>query len=109
MTKAVFIVKNDAFSGFDISGHSGAAPAGSDIVCAAVSAMTMLTVNTICGEFGIKAETAEDAEKAAVSFRLLERDKASEGLIKSFYGELLAIEKDYPKNLKVSITLSSEF
>ncbi len=103
MTKAVFYIKNDAFSGFDISGHSGAAPAGSDIVCAAVSAMTMLVVNTICGEFGKKAETAENAEKATVSFRLLESDTACEGLIKGFYGELIAIEKDYPKNLKVSL------
>jgi uncharacterized protein YsxB (DUF464 family) len=101
MTKAVFIVKNDAFSGFDISGHSGAAPAGSDIVCAAVSAMTMLVVNTICGEFGRNAEVSEDADTASVSFRLMESDKTSEGLIKSFYGELQAIEKDYPKNLRV--------
>jgi hypothetical protein len=66
-------------------------------------AMTMLVVNTICGEFGKKAETAENAEKATVSFRLLESDTACEGLIKGFYGELIAIEKDYPKNLKVSL------
>ncbi|HOJ47929.1 MAG TPA: ribosomal-processing cysteine protease Prp [Bacillota bacterium] len=103
MIKAVFFVKNDAFSGFEISGHSGAAPAGKDIVCAAVSAMTMLVVNTICGEYGKKAETTEDADTATVSFRLLEKDSASEGLIRSFYNELAAIEKDYPKNLKVDI------
>lgn len=103
MTKAVFLVKNDAFSGFDISGHSGAAPAGKDIVCAAVSAMTMLVVNTICVEFGKKAETTENADTATVSFRLLEKDNASEGLIRSFYNELAAIEKDYPRNLRVSV------
>lgn len=101
MTKAVFWIENGNFIGFDISGHSGKAVEGKDIVCAAISAMTMLTVNTICEVYLQKAFTKTDDKIATVSFKLENRDKASVGLLKSFYNELVSLEKDYSENLNV--------
>ena len=52
MTRCEFFTEGDRITGFSISGHSGYAEAGSDIVCAAISAvvsMTEATVNDICG------------------------------------------------------------
>ena len=52
MTRCEFFTENERITGFSISGHSGYAEAGADIVCAAISAvvsMTEATVNDICG------------------------------------------------------------
>ena len=52
MTRCEFFTEGDRITGFSISGHSGYAEAGADIVCAAISAvvsMTEATVNDICG------------------------------------------------------------
>lgn len=51
MIHAAFFVKNGRQAGFTVSGHSGLADPGADILCAAVSAMTMLVVNTLQGGF----------------------------------------------------------
>ncbi len=47
MTKIIFYKSNGTYYGFKEVGHSGYDDAGRDIVCAAVSAMTMLVVNTV--------------------------------------------------------------
>ncbi|HAN20605.1 MAG TPA: hypothetical protein DCP51_02840 [Clostridiales bacterium] len=101
MTKAVFWIENGDYTGFEITGHSDYTVAGKDIVCAAISAMTMLTVNTICDVYLQKAFTETNDKTSAVSFKLVNKDKASVGLLKSFYEELVSLQKEYPVNLKV--------
>ena len=46
MTKVVFYKKNGVFYGFEERDHAGYAEFGEDIVCSAITAMTMLIVNT---------------------------------------------------------------
>ena len=103
MTRAVFWEEDGRYIGFDISGHSMRAEAGSDIVCAAVSAMTMLVVNTIREVYGTKAKVFSDTHRAVVSFMLEESDGHSSGLIGSFLTELQAVAQDYPENLSISV------
>ena len=52
MTKCEFYREGERITGFSVSGHSGYAEAGSDIVCAAISAAVSLadaTINDVCG------------------------------------------------------------
>ena len=52
MTRCEFYTQDDRITGFSVSGHSGYAEAGKDIVCAAVSAavaMAEATINDVCG------------------------------------------------------------
>ena len=52
MTKCEFFTQDDRITGFSVSGHSGYAEAGSDIVCAAISAVVTMaeaTINDVCG------------------------------------------------------------
>ena len=52
MTKCEFFTENERITGFSVSGHSGYSEAGSDIVCAAVSAVVSMveaTINDVCG------------------------------------------------------------
>ena len=47
MTKIVFFRSGGTFYGFEEQGHTGYGEAGDDVLCAALSAMTMLIINTI--------------------------------------------------------------
>ena len=52
MTRCEFFTEGDRITGFSVSGHSGYAEAGADIVCAAVSAVVTMaeaTINDVCG------------------------------------------------------------
>ncbi len=52
MTKCEFFRENERITGFSVSGHSGYAETGADIVCAAISAavsMAEATINDVCG------------------------------------------------------------
>ena len=55
MIRATFYKKGNKSCGFEISGHSGYAEQGSDIICASVSSAAYMAVNTvteIIGEYG---------------------------------------------------------
>ena len=47
MTKVKFFRRGDFYYGFEETGHTGYGESGDDVLCAALSAMTMLIVNTI--------------------------------------------------------------
>ena len=47
MTKIVFFRREGQFYGFEEQGHTGYGESGDDILCAALSAMTMLILNTV--------------------------------------------------------------
>ena len=97
MIRAAF--KED-LSGFTVSGHSGYAEAGSDIVCAAVSSMTFFVCNAI-EAFGCKAEVRQDEKTASVSLTLKNHDENGSKLIGVLYGELRELEDQYPAFVRV--------
>ena len=47
MTKVTFLKRDGVYFGFEETGHTGYGDAGEDILCSALSAMTMLIVNTV--------------------------------------------------------------
>ncbi len=56
MIKATFYKRGEILRGFEISGHSGYAEAGADIICASVSSVAYMAVNTITDVIGEKAD-----------------------------------------------------
>ena len=69
MTKCEFFTENDRITGFSVSGHSGYAEAGSDIVCASVSTAVMLaeaTINEVCGA-NAKVRVHEDDARVTLT------------------------------------------
>ena len=67
MTTATFYKKrNGDLKGFRIEGHSGYAESGSDIVCAAISALVMNTVNSIIEFANIEPQCKVDDENAII-------------------------------------------
>lgn len=94
MINAVF-TKN----GFEISGHSGYSEAGSDIVCAAVSAMTNLTILLLeknNAELSCGVNDKDNSVWAKIG--CVEKGGV---VLNALREELEALELEYPKNLRV--------
>lgn len=64
MTKIVFYKCGDVFYGFEEHGHTGYGESGNDVLCAALSAMTMLIINAIEVAYASEAEYTIDEETA---------------------------------------------
>ena len=62
MTKIIFYKTNGVFYGFEEQGHTGYGESGDDILCSALSAMTMLIINAIEVSYASDVEyTIDDA------------------------------------------------
>ncbi len=70
MIKAT-IYKTDRheYAGFDISGHAESSESGSDIVCAAFSAIVSNSINSIDQFTDDKTSCVSDEESGAIEFR----------------------------------------
>lgn len=95
-----FIVwkSDNQYKGFESSGHAGYAQEGEDIVCSAVSALTINAVNSIetFTEDDYVVEQAEDGGFLRVRFDNVLSDRASL-LMDSLVLGIESIEADYGK------------
>ncbi len=60
MVHATFYIEGECLKGFEISGHSGYAEEGSDIICASVSSAAYMAANTVTEIVGARAEIELD-------------------------------------------------
>ena len=103
MIRAEFSSSAGAYTGFTLRGHAGVAPAPHDILCAAVSAMAALTVNTLGEVFQTELLIEKTEEPAFLSVRIKGAPgEAAKGILKGLYLQLKDLEKQYPKNLSVT-------
>ena len=104
MTRCEFFVENDRINGFSISGHSGYAEAGSDIVCAAISAVVTMaeaTINDVCGA---KAKVRVKEEDARVTLTLpasCDEEESVQAVLAGMMVTLLSLRDDYPDYIEV--------
>ena len=113
MTKIVFYRSNGVFWGFEEQGHTGYANEGEDILCSALSAMTMLIINTIEVSYASDVNYEIDDEntrivvssKAALpEFEEDERKRyAVSGLFMSYFYQLNELTEEYYKFLEVDV------
>jgi len=96
-----------AIVGFAASGHSGYGTQGNDVVCAAISALTVVTVLGLEERLGLSPAVKMDEESGFLECRL-ELDGLDEGmrirtqdLLETLSLGLAEIQKEYPKYLKV--------
>lgn len=102
MVKAEFYKTSGTFSGFRISGHTGYAPRGRDIVCASVSSAVQLTVNMLY-EFkvGIRASSEGGAVTCIVKNA---GDDISSRIIRQLMHHFELILEEFPKTIKITIS-----
>ncbi len=114
MTRITFFKRNGRFYGFKETGHAGFAEEGEDIVCAALSAMTMLIVNTVEVSYGTDVEYTIDEDTTDVTVKIPsvldvtpENEAASFavcGLLQGYYIQLMDMLEDYYDYLSVEET-----
>ena len=111
MTKITFFRKNGVFWGFRETGHTGFGEEGDDILCSALSAMTMLILNTLELAYKCPVDYKIDDHKADITVKCLsalpehEKDEkkrfAASGLIEGYYYQLNDLVEEYYEFLEV--------
>ena len=104
MTRCEFFTEDDRITGFSVSGHSGYAEAGSDIVCAAISAVVTMaeaTINEVCGA---KAKVRVKEEDARVTLTLptsCDEEESVQAVLSGMMLTLIGLREDYPDYIEV--------
>ena len=94
----------DRITGFSVSGHSGYAEAGSDIVCAAISAVVTMaeaTINDVCGA---KAKVRVKEEDARITLTLpssCDEEETVQAVLAGMMVTLIGLQEDYPDYIEV--------
>ena len=112
MTTVCFYKTNGIYYGFEEQGHTGFAESGEDILCSALSAMTMLLINTIeCSydsivDYTIDEKTTDIKLIAKSALPKYEKDEkkqfAVSGLIQAYFFQLMDLVEDYYEYLDVT-------
>ena len=104
MTRCEFFTEEDRITGFSISGHSGYAEAGQDIVCAAISAVVTMaeaTINDVCGA---KAKVRVKEEQARITLTLpasCDEEESVQAVLSGMMLTLISMREDYPDYIEV--------
>lgn len=113
MTKIIFYRCDGIFYGFEEHGHAGYDEFEKDIVCAALSSMTFLIINTIELAYSTEVEYAMDEDDANIMVRSksalpeFESDErkryAISGLFMAYFYQLNDMVEDYYDYIEVDV------
>jgi uncharacterized protein YsxB (DUF464 family) len=86
----------------EISGHSGYAEYGNDIVCAAISTACIMTANLIDKIGSIRYNILDlVCEEGYFRLQVKLADSVTIGIIENFCETLDSLQKQYPKYIKI--------
>ena len=106
MTTATFFSEGSRIVGFEIKGHTGHAPAGEDIVCAAVTSAVRLTECTINDVLGLEAAVKVREKDASITLKLPARlgqtnESTCQTLLAALMVHFVQLAEEYPENISV--------
>ena len=111
MTTITFYKADGFYYGFEEQGHTGYGESGEDILCSAISAMTMFIINAI--EVSYQSSVDYDIDEKTTDIRLIaksalpkyEKDEkkqfAISGLIQAYFYQLMDLTEEYYDYLDV--------
>ena len=97
-------MEDDRITGFSVSGHSGYAESGADIICAAISAVVTMaeaTINDVCGA---KAKVRVKEEDARVTLTLpasCDEEESVQAVLAGMMLTLCSMRDEYPDYIEV--------
>ena len=111
MTTIIFYKTDGIYYGFEEQGHTGYGESGDDVLCAALSSMTMLLINAIevsfaCDvDYKIDEKTTDIKVIAKSALPKYEKDEkkqfAVSGLIQAYFYQLMDLTEEYYDYLDV--------
>ena len=91
-------------TGFSVSGHSGYAEAGQDIVCAAVSAIVRMaeaTINDVCGAKAKVRIKEEDARITLILPTSCDEEEAVQAVLSGMMITLISLREEFEDYIEV--------
>ncbi len=104
MIKVEFFSQEGRRTGFSVSGHSGYAEAGSDVICAAVTAVVRFAEATLNDILGVGAKTRVDEAKASITLTLpanYEDEDTVQAVLDGMMLTLVALRDENPDYIEV--------
>ena len=104
MTRCEFFRENERITGFSISGHSGYAEAGQDILCASITAAVTLTEATINDVCGGKAKVRVKEADARITLTLpatCEEEESIQSVLTGLMLYLISLRDEYSDYIEV--------
>ena len=111
MTTITFYKADGIYYGFEEQGHTGYGESGEDILCSALSSMTMLIINAIEVTYGCSVDYTIDEETTDIrliaksALPKFEKDEkkqyAVSGLIQAYFYQLMDLTEEYYDYLDV--------
>lgn len=113
MTRIRFFQSHGIFYGFEEEGHTGFGEEGTDVLCAALSAMTLLIINAV--EVAYEADADYQIDEETTNVRLIVRSAlpafekdpkkqyALAGLIHAYYLQIKDLTEEYYDFLSVEV------
>ena len=111
MTTVIFYKTNGFYYGFEEQGHTGYGESGDDVLCAALSSMTMFLINAI--EVSYACDVDYKIDEKSTDIRVIaksalpkyEKDEkkqfAVSGLIQAYFFQLMDLVEEYYDYLDV--------
>lgn len=105
MIKAIFFQdQNSNFSSFSITGHAESGPYGQDIVCAAVSGLSITIINGLKDIANDNPQVIIDEDNGGLmKVYKLSSQHDTQILLETFYNGIADMAESYPKNLTLKL------
>ena len=100
MTTVALLLRGGELVGFDITGHTGLARSGQDILCAAISSAAYLTANTIIEIISAEAKTAVADGKMSLLVSARDEEKCR-SILKGFELHIKQLCEQYPNGVRI--------
>ena len=106
MTTVTFYTEGRRIVGFEVKGHSGFAPEGEDIVCAAITSSVRLTESVINDVLGLEASVKVRQSDASITLKLpaslgQTAESTCQTLLTAFMVYCTELNGEYPDNISV--------
>ena len=106
MTTVTFHSEGSRIAGFEMQGHSGYAPQGVDIVCAALTSAVRLTDHAVNDVLGLEAPVKVREKDAFLSLKLPKAlDQTNESICQALMAALMLhcvqLAEEHPENIIV--------
>ena len=106
MTTVTFHTEGSRIVSFEVQGHSGYAPEGEDIVCAAVTSAVRLAECAVNDVLGLQAGVKVNDQDASITLQLPrnlegEADQVSQTLLAALMVYLVQLQEEYPEHINV--------
>ena len=106
MTTVTFHSEGGRVTGFEVRGHSGYAPEGEDIVCAAVTSAVRLVECAVNDVLGLEAPVKVREKDASISLKLPDglgqtNESTCQTLLVALMVHLVQLAEEYPDNITV--------